>query len=103
MHACIHSCCSYSVLFSLQAIDKYFKVEVTVNAPVVLLPVSEVSDQCFMIDMGSLAVQNTLLIPDKSQVRVGIDAYGIKLESFKVSRYVKNLQFTFMLYNGKLQ
>ena len=56
------------------------------QAPVLILPVSEHSDQGFMIDLGSLAIQNTILVPDQSQVRVGIDAYGIKLDSFKVSR-----------------
>ena len=69
-----------------QAHDKYFKVEVIVQAPVLLLPISEQSDQGFMVDLGSVAIQNTLIVPDQSQVRVGIDAYGIKLDSFKVSR-----------------
>ena len=71
-----------------QAHDKYFKVEVTAHAPVIIFPVSESSNQGFMMDLGSLAIQNTLLVPDQSQRRVGIDAYGIKLESFKVSRLV---------------
>lgn len=72
----------------LQAHDKYFKVEVAVHAPVLILPISESSKDGFMVDLGSVAIQNTLLIPDQSQVQVGIDAYGIKLDSFKVSRSV---------------
>lgn len=77
---------------SSQANDKYFKVEVAVNAPVLILPISETSRDGFMVDLGSLAIQNTLLVPDQSQVQVGIDAYGIKLDSFKVSRSVLNTE-----------
>ena len=73
----------------MQAHEKYFKIEVGVHAPVLILPVGEHSDQGLMVDLGSLAIRNTLLTPDQSQVRVGIDAYGIKLDSFKVSRWVK--------------
>ena len=56
------------------------------HAPVLILPFSEDSDQAFMVDLGSLDIKNTLLMPDQSQLHVGIDAYGIKLESFKASR-----------------
>ena len=77
-----------SFCISSQASDKYFNVEVAVHAPVLILPISETSRDGFMVDLGSLAVRNTLLIPDQSLVQVGVDAYGIKLDSFKISRLV---------------
>ena len=53
------------------------------HAPVLLLPISELSPQAFMVDLGSLSVQNMLLEPEEG---VGIDAYGINLDSIKASR-----------------
>jgi hypothetical protein len=66
-------------------------VNVIVHAPVLIIPRQGFTDKeglghGFMVDLGCLEVKNTLIVPDQSQVRVGIDAYGIKLESFKVSR-----------------
>ena len=61
-------------------------MEVSVHAPVLVLPVSETSKEGFMVDLGSLAIENTLLIPDQSVGQLGVDAYGIKLDSFKISR-----------------
>jgi len=62
-------------------------VAVSVHAPVLIVPVGGDSRDGFMVDLGSVAVQNTLLIPDQ-QARACIDAFGIKLDSFKVSRSV---------------
>ncbi len=64
-------------------------MDVVVHAPVLIIPVVKSdgkSTDGLMIDLGCLNVKNTLLVPDQSQIRVGIDAYGIKLEAFKVSR-----------------
>ena len=58
---------------------------VKVHAPVLILPISETSRDGFMADLGSVAIQNTILVADQ-QARVSIDAYGIKLDSIKVSR-----------------
>ena len=66
-----------------QAHDKYFSVAVNVHAPVLIVPISETSSDGFMVDLGSIAVQNTLLVPDQ---KAYIDAFGIRLDSFKVSR-----------------
>jgi len=62
-------------------------MDILVHAPVLVLPVSEESPQGFMMDFGSVSIQNTLIIPDHTAGHIGIDAYGIKLDSFKVSRY----------------
>lgn len=61
-------------------------MDVKVHAPVLLIPTNQRSEQGIMVDLGSLAVQNTLLIPDQSAGNIGIDAYGITLNSFKISR-----------------
>ena len=66
-------------------------VDVKVHAPVMLIPTSQQSTQGIMVDLGSVAVQNTLLIPDKSANNIGIDAYGITLNAFKISRWVNKL------------
>lgn len=86
MHARTHACIHTHI--HTQTEDKYFKVDVVVHAPVLFLPVSEESPQSFVLDLGSVSIQNTLLIPDHTAGNIGIDAYGIKLDSFKVSRYM---------------
>ena len=55
----------------------------SVHAPVFLLPLNDEMDQALMVDLGSLTVKNTLLTPDQQH---SIDAFGVKLDSFKVSR-----------------
>ena len=69
--------------YILQAQDKYFNVDVSVQAPVFLLPLNESMNQALMVDLGSLNVKNTLLVPDQEH---SIDAFGINLDAFKVSR-----------------
>ena len=70
-----------SVLIKAQ--DKYFNVDVSVHAPVFLLPLNDAMDQAVMVDLGSLTVKNTLLTQNQKHC---IDAFGVKLDSFKVSR-----------------
>ena len=72
------------VVFLMQAWDKYFNLDVSAHAPVLLLPVSETSAQAFMLDLGSISIKNMLLPLDEG---AGIEAYGINLDSLKVSRY----------------
>ena len=57
------------------------------HAPAVLLPVSEDSTQSFMVDLGKVKLLNTLLKPEHTEEYIGIDGYGITLESFQISRY----------------
>ena len=73
---------SYTILF-VQAQDKYFNVDVSVHAPVFFLPLNDAMTQALMIDLGSLSVKNTLLQPDQEH---SIDAFGVNLDAFKVSR-----------------
>ena len=68
-----------------QTQDKYFKIDVTVHAPVLVVPLTDQMEQGLMVDLGSVNIENTLLVPDPSS-NVAIDAYGVKLDSFKVSR-----------------
>ncbi len=81
VHVCV--CMYVCVCVCGQAHDKYFSVAVNVHAPVLIVPISETSSDGFMVDLGSIAVQNTLLVPDQ---KAYIDAFGIRLDSFKVSR-----------------
>ena len=76
--------CYYtSLILFVQAWDKYMSVDVSLSAPVLLIPVSEVSAQAFMINLGSISAQNMLLSPEEG---VGMEAFGINLDSFKASR-----------------
>ena len=54
------------------------------HAPVFFLPLNDTMDQAVMVDLGSLNVKNTLLSPDQEH---SVDAFGVKLDAFKVSRY----------------
>ena len=65
----------------------YFKLNVTMHAPAFLLPLSEESSQAFMVDLGKVQVLNALLMPEHTEGYIGIDGYGITLDSFKISRY----------------
>lgn len=56
----------------------------SVHAPVFFLPLNDAMDQAVMVDLGSLNVKNTLLSPDQEH---SVDAFGVKLDAFKVSRY----------------
>ena len=55
----------------------------SVHAPVFFLPLNDTMNQALMVDLGSLSVKNTLLVPDQEH---SIDAFGVNLEAFKVSR-----------------
>ena len=55
----------------------------SVHAPVFILPLSDVMDQAVMVDLGSLSVKNTVIALDQEH---SIDAFGVKLDAFKVSR-----------------
>ena len=68
----------------LQAWDKYLNIDVKAHAPVLILPVSETSNQAFVVDLGSVSVKNMLLPLDEG---AGVEAYGINLDSLKASRY----------------
>lgn len=76
-------CHSQAISIILQAQDKYFNVDISVQAPVFLLPLNESTNQALMVDLGSFSVKNTLLAPDQEH---SIDAFGVKLDAFKVSR-----------------
>ena len=65
----------------------YFVLNVTMHAPAILLPLSEDSNQGFMVDLGKVKLLNALLKPEHTEEYIGIDGYGITLESFKISRY----------------
>ena len=61
----------------------YFNVDISVHAPVFFLPLNYAMDQAVMVDQGSLKIKNTVLNPDHEH---SIDAFGVKLDAFKVSR-----------------
>lgn len=84
MHIHTHACTYIHISVAcVQAQDKYFNIDVSVHAPVFLLPLNDAMDQALMVDLGSLTARNTLLMPDQEH---SIDAFGVNLEAFKVSR-----------------
>lgn len=65
-------------------------MNISVEAPVLFLPLAEESEQCLMVDMGNLSLKNTLKpLPDTAE-QVAVDEYIVTLTSFKVSRYASS-------------
>lgn len=76
------------MILLFQPSSVYFGVNVNVSAPVFLFPLTRDSNQSLMVDLGSLAVQNSLKSIESGGESVTLDAYIIQLQSFKISRSV---------------
>ncbi len=77
-----------SFLYKTFSNYKHFKMNISVHAPVLFLPLGDETVQCLMIDLGNLSLRNALKAEPDTAERVAVDEYTISLTSFKVSRYV---------------
>ena len=72
---------------SLQRPSVYFLIDVQVTAPVLLVPLTRDAEQSIMVDLGHLEIKNGLETTDIQGESVTVDAYALRLQSFKISRY----------------